>query len=332
MADPAPIPPNARVLITGAGGFVGKHLCAALEAAAPACTILAGHHLSDRIDRSHSGREAVRLDITDTAAVQIAIRQLRPTCVVHLAGISTVQQARADRRAAYDVNLYGTMNLAQAVLSEAPDARFLFIGTSEVYGGSFKTSSGPLDETSVLDPTNAYAASKAAADLLIGQMARDGLKAIRLRPFNHTGPGQGEQFVVPAFAAQIARIEAGLQDPIMQVGNLDAARDFLDVRDVVDAYVRLIALPDGAFEPGIALNLASGVPRRISDVLEGLRQLSRIPIAVRPDPDRMRPNDTPFAIGDADKARRLLGWAPKVPWETTLADCLDDWRRTLAER
>jgi GDP-4-dehydro-6-deoxy-D-mannose reductase len=148
-----------------------------------------------------------------------------------------------------------------------------------------------------------------------------------MRPFNHTGPGQSTAFVVPAFAAQIARIEAGLQAPVLKVGNLDALRDFLDVRDVADAYVRALFQPDLA--SGTILNVASGVPRRIGDALEGLRALARCEIKVEPDPARMRPNDTPLAIGDAARARALLGWAPAIAWETTLADTLDFWREAV---
>jgi GDP-4-dehydro-6-deoxy-D-mannose reductase len=274
------------------------------------------------------GCESLDLDITDAAQVRAAIRSVRPSAVVHLAAVAALQEARLDPERTFRINLSGTLNIAAAVMQEAPDARFLFISTSEIYGGTFKTRCDALDETALLDPTNPYAASKAAADLLIGQMARDGLRSVRLRPFNHTGPGQSTAFVVPAFAAQVARIEAGLQPPVLQVGNLDALRDFLDVRDVVDAYVRAIFVPDLA--GGQILNIASGVPRRIGDALDGLRALARREIRIEPDLARMRPNDTPLAIGDAARARAILGWAPGIAWETTLADTLAFWRETVA--
>lgn len=162
---------------------------------------------------------------------------------------------------------------------------------------------------------------------MIGQMARDGLKAIRVRPFNHTGPGQTERFAIPAFAAQIARIEAGVQEPVIRVGNLDARRDFLDVRDVVDAYLRLALSPD-PFEPGLVLNLASGTARRIGDVLDELLSLARVSIRLETDPSRLRANDTPFAIGDASRIRELIGWKNRTPWSATLADVLAFWRGT----
>ena len=332
-----------RILVTGAGGFVGGHLIRALSSRGGDIRIVAGRHAGAQGlagmqglagaqglagPDPAAGCESVDLDITDTAQVRAAIRAVRPTALVHLAAVAALQEARLDPERTFRINLTGTMNLAAAVMQEAPEARFLFVGTSEVYGGTFRTRTTALDETALLDPTNPYAASKAAADLLIGQMARDGLRSVRLRPFNHTGPGQSTAFVVPAFAAQVARIEAGLQPPVLQVGNLDALRDFLDVRDVVDAYVRAIFAPDLA--RGQVLNIASGVPQRIGDALDGLRALARCEIRIEPDPARMRPNDTPLAIGDATRARAALGWAPGIAWETTLADTLDFWRENVA--
>jgi GDP-4-dehydro-6-deoxy-D-mannose reductase len=156
-------------------------------------------------------------------------------------------------------------------------------------------------------------------------MAHDGLNAVRFRPFNHTAPGQSDQFVVPAFAAQIARIEKGLQEPVVRVGNLDAQRDFLDARDVVEAYVAAL-FTHGSLAPGTIVNLASGVPRRIGDILERLLLGAKAAIRVEPDPALIRANDTPRAIGDAARARALLGWLPAIPWDRTLVDVLNDQR------
>ncbi|WP_250645688.1 GDP-mannose 4,6-dehydratase [Methylobacterium durans] len=186
----------------------------------------------------------------------------------------------------------------------------------------------PLDETALLDPTSTYAASKAAADLMIGQMVRDGLRAIRFCPFNHTGPGQTEAFVTPAFAAQIARIEAAQQPPVVRVGNLEALRDFLDVRDVVEAYVQGIVRPN--LPSGAIYNIASGVPRRIADILYSLLAQARVAITVEADAARMRPNDTPLAIGSSSRAAVDLGWRPRITWEATLADTLAYWRSKIA--
>ncbi len=324
MAEPLP-DPSSRILVTGAEGFVGRFLVAAIGArfGAAAEVFEASRH-------PEPGRPSIALDVTDIGQVRAAVSEVRPTAVVHLAAVSAVPLARAKPDHAWAVNLHGTLNLARAVLDLAPRARFLYVSTSEVYGGTFRARGIPLGEDAPLDPANTYAATKAAADLAVGQLARDGLSAMRFRPFNHTGPGQGEDFVIPAFAAQVARIERGLQPPTLDVGNLDAIRDFLDVRDVVDAYVRALALDDAAWKAGAVVNLCSGMPRRIRDALDGLLAAARLPIEVRSDPARLRPNDTPIALGDARFAADLLGWQPQIAWETTLADVLDHWRVRVA--
>jgi nucleoside-diphosphate-sugar epimerase len=188
-----------------------------------------------------------------------------------------------------------------------------------------------VTEDAPLAPLNVYGATKAAADLALGSMAVRGLRVVRLRSFNHIGPGQSAQFVVAAFARQIARIGAGLQPPLLRVGNLDASRDFLDVRDVCRGYVACIARRD-ALAPGTILNLASGQPRRIADVLRELQAMAGIEVEVQVDQSRVRESDLPVACGDASRARRMLGWAPTTPWTTTLRDVLEDWRgRVISE-
>lgn len=312
-----------RILITGGGGFVGHWLLRALvPQLAPADrVILAGPEASAPASRL----EAVQLDIADALAVDAAVAAVRPTHILHMAAIANVQAARADRKRTWDVNFGGTYALAEATLRHASEARFVFVSTSEVYGDQFNLAGKALDETARLEPTNPYAASKAAADLLVGQLARDGLKASRIRPFNHTGPRQNSQFVIPAFAAQVAAIERGLQPPLIKVGNLEAQRDFLDVRDVVRAYVDILLGPM-ALEPGLVLNLASGTPRRIGDVLDALLAMATVEIKVSRDPSRMRPSDTPVAVGDASRAAERLGWKPLVAWNETLTDVLAWWR------
>lgn len=323
QADPS------RILVTGSEGFVGRWLLQALaDRLAPGSRIL-------RTTRRSGGRtgaaalpgdEAV-LDITDRDAVRHHVGAFRPTGIVHLAAVASIGDARRDTRGAWEINLTGTLHLAEAVRDEAPEARFVFAGTSEAYGGSFARRSGPVDEDTPLDPANTYAASKAAADLLLGQMARDGLRSVRMRPFNHTGPGQSDSYVIPAFASQIARIEAGLQPAVLRVGNLGAIRDFLDVRDVVDGYVRALLAPD--LPAGTVLNLASGVPRRIGDVLQALVAASGAAVRIEPDPARMRPSEIPVAIGSGARAAALLGWAPQIPFDRTLRDVLDGCRASL---
>ncbi len=192
------------------------------------------------------------------------------------------------------------------------------------YGTSFR-SGVPLNEHAPLAPTNIYSATKAAADLALGAMAQDGLPVIRLRLFNHTGRGQSDVFALPAFARQIALIEAGEQEPVMRVGNLDARRDFLDVHDACTAYVACLQHAQ-LLPPATLLNIASGVPRRIGDVLDALLKRAGLQVEIRIDSARLRPSDTPLAIGDAALARSLLGWAPTISWDQTIAELLADAR------
>lgn len=322
-------PASSRVLVTGADGFVGRWLVRALRTRLPDARIFAA---SNSDQRAGGGAEALRLDVTNPNQVAATVLRAEPTCVVHLAAVSALAEARKETLRTWQVNLQGTLYLAEAVLRHAADARFIYAGTSEVYGATFNARGGkPLDETALLDPTNPYAASKAAADLLIGQMAKDGLEAVRFRAFNHTGPEQTEQFAIPAFAAQIARIEHGLQDPVLQVGNLEARRDFLDVRDVVDAYVKAILAGRGSLR-GELLNLASGIPRRIGDILDELISRTTVRIGVASEPMRMRPNDTPVAVGNAERARAVLDWRPSTPWGRTVDDILDFWRLEVSRQ
>lgn len=311
-----------RVLVTGAGGFVGTWLLARLGEVLPAGATVVP------VTSAAAETDAVVVDIIDAAAVDDLVRTQRPTAIVHLAAISSPVEARQSAHRAWAVNFQGTMNLAESVLRHAPEARFLFAGSSEAYGASFNAAGGILDESAALNPLNVYAATKAAADLLLGQMAEDGLQAVRFRPFNHTGPGQSDRFVVPAFAAQIAAIERGEREPVMRVGNLEAKRDFLDVRDVVAAYALAITAP--SLPRGLILNLASGQPRRIGDVLDTLLGMSAARIAVVLDPALMRPSDIPLTGGSRQRAEQLLGWHPAVDWQTTLSDVLDTCRRAKA--
>jgi GDP-4-dehydro-6-deoxy-D-mannose reductase len=298
---------SGRILITGAAGFVGQHLMPILHQALPKAEIITS-----------------RFDVTDADSVKIAVEQIRPDAVLHLAAIAGVGSARQNPDAAWQVNLFGTLNLARAVLALVPACTLLFASTADAYGASFQTGH-PLDETAALAPLNTYSATKAAADLTLGAMASEGLRAIRLRPFNHTGPGQTDDFVVPSFARQVARIQAGLQEPIIHTGALDPVRDFLDVRDVCAAYAACIAHAD-ALTPGLIMNIASGQSRRIGDVLQVLLDLAGVQSEIRIDIARLRPTDIGRAVGNAGLAGRLLGWAPQIPWDQTLREVLADWQ------
>lgn len=315
-----------RVLVTGATGFVGPYLISRLrEMLGQDATIVA---TARRRDASASDGSLVNLDVTDDDAVDRVVAEVDPTHVIHMAAITSFSNANADTKTTWQVNTFGTLAVAEAILRRAPHCVLIFAGSGLVYGASAKAGR-TLDEATLLAPNSDYAATKAAADLALGALAVRGLRTIRLRLFNHTGPGQTEDFVVPSFAAQIARIEVGLQPQVMRVGNMDAARDFLDVRDVANAYA-LTVVRSPELSSGITLNIASGTPRTIRSVLDKLLALSRVPIAVEIDPSRLRPNDTPFYVGNASAAGRLLGWQPHCAFGDTLTDVLEYWRRQVA--
>ena len=299
--------PARAILVTGSDGFVGGHLLARLATDFPDATL-----------------HAAAFDVTDVSAIDEAVARLRPDACIHLAAIAAIGEARDAPEHAWAVNLGGTLSLARALRRHVPDATLLYVSSADAYGSSFALGH-PLDELAPLAPMNTYGATKAAADLALGAMAQDGLRVLRLRPFNHTGSGQSEAFVVAAFARQVARIAAGRQPPVLNVGTLDARRDFLDVRDVAAAYSLCLARAD-TLAPGTILNVASGEGRRIGDILDALLALPGVHATIEVEPARLRRAEIPLACGNAGLARTALGWAPAIPWETTLRDVLQDWR------
>jgi GDP-4-dehydro-6-deoxy-D-mannose reductase len=303
-----------RIFVTGAEGFVGGHLLPVLRETFADAEIL--------------GLDATRLDITDREAAFAFMAAWRPDACIHLAGIAAIGAAGADPARAWAVNFFGPINIAEAILAHAPACRMMFVSSAEVYGGSFR-SGAALDESAALNPMNLYAATKAAAEMALCAQAAAGLRLLRLRPFNHTGAGQTAAFVVPAFAAQIARIEAGAQPPVIHVGALTPERDFLDVRDVCAAYAAALArfdqLPNNA-----VLNIASGRPVRIAEILRRLLALSDQRIEIREDPARIRPVEIPLAYGDASLAARLLDWRPRHRLDETLSAVLASLRHGRA--
>lgn len=312
-----------RILVTGASGFVGGHLLGALRSAFPGAVLLA----ATRGKAVDSWDEAITLDLGDAGSCSTAVRAARPDAVVHLAALAETAASFRDPLRTWRVNLLGTLALAEAVLVEAREAVFVLASSAEVYGLSFQDGRA-LAEDGALRPANPYAASKAAADLAIGEMALRGLRAIRLRPFNHTGAGQSDGFVVSAFAKQVALIAAGRQDPVLRVGALDRWRDFLDVADVCAGYAAVLRRAD-TLAPGAVFNLASGAPRHVGGIVDELIRMAGIAPRIEQDSARLRPTDVVRTEGDSRAAREVLGWQPRVPWERTLATVLADWQRRV---
>lgn len=315
-----------RILVTGANGFVGRHCLPALRERFPHARLIAALRAQDGVcDHADS---TISIELTAPESLEDLIRDARPDAVLHLAAQASVPAAFTDPLASWRINLLGTVGLAEAVLRHAPEALFIHASTAEVYGLSFRSGIA-LNETAPHAPANPYAASKAAADVALGEMALRGLRVLRIRPFNQVGVGQTEAFVVPAFARQVALIEAGRQDPVIRTGALDRWRDMLDVRDAAAGYVA--ALEHGvALPPGTAINLASGTPRRVGDILADLIALAGLNVRIETDPGRLRPTDVAATQGDATLAHNLLNWQPRIPWEVSLADVLRDWRARVA--
>jgi GDP-4-dehydro-6-deoxy-D-mannose reductase len=297
-----------RVLVTGASGFVGRHLVPHLRAR--------GHEIV---------AADVELDATDAPAVAAFIARTAPDAIVHLAGVSSVAISQKDPGLAFRVNYLGAHALLEATARHAPRARVLLVGTGEVYG-SAAAGAPAFTEAAPMRPGSPYARSKAAADLLGASYHEQGLEVLRLRPFNHTGPGQSDVFVASSFARQLVEIERGTRADTIEVGNLDSVRDFLDVSDVIEAYARLL-------EPGppaAVYNVASGRGVSAGALLECLSALAGLAPRIRVDSARFRPTDQ--SVGDASRLRAATGWAPKVPLEVTLEHLLSHWREELGAR
>jgi len=310
-----------RVLITGVAGFVGRHLAAQL--------------LNDDSTEvwgiARAGREIegldprIRLvvaDLQDRERVDQALAGARPDAIYHLAGLSSVAKSLADPLPLLVNNIVGQVQLLESCARITPEARILVVGSAEEYGLT-EPDELPIRETKPLRPISPYAVSKVTQDMLGHQYGvTRGLRIVRVRPFVHTGPGQSSTFVTPAFARQIAEMEAGLREPRMRVGFLDGQRDFTDVRDMTRAYRLLIQR--GA--PGEVYNIGTGVPRTIRSILDGLLALSTARPTVEVDPTLIRPLEVPVQYPDCSKLYTATGWRPTIPFEQTLRDVLDDWR------
>jgi len=317
-----------RVLITGITGFAGSHLADYLLAEHPEVEIFGTRRWRSRLENIEhlEGRiELSECDLRDPSAVRTVLKETEPDQIFHLAAQSFVPASWRAPAETLTTNIVSQTNIFEAVRSLDQDPLIQIAGSSEEYG-LVHPDEVPIKESNPLRPLSPYAVSKVSQDLLAFQYFRSyGLRTIRTRGFNHTGPRRGEVFVTSNFAKQIASIEAGNQDPIIRVGNLNAQRDFTDVRDTVRAY--WLALEKG--RPGEVYNIASGTAVTIQELLDGLLELSEAKVEIEIDPERLRPSDVEILIGDYSKFNADTGWEPRIPLAQTLRDLLDYWRQRV---
>jgi GDP-4-dehydro-6-deoxy-D-mannose reductase len=299
------------IVITGATGFVGAHLTRRLQQPSSDSAVLDIH-----------GWSSQTVNLLDAARVDDAVERVRPRQVYHLAGASHVGESWQRSTEHLEIHVRGTHHLLDAVRRHAPECRVIIVSSGLVY----RPQAEPLTESAPIGPSSPYALSKVAEEqVAFHAAAQDGLDVIVARPFNHIGPGQSDRFAPPNFAKQIAEIEAGAE-PTITIGNLDTRRDFTDVRDVVNAYVAMMA--HGA--TGRIYNVCSGVATPIRAILDTLVGMARVAVRLETDSTRLRPNDVPYMAGSAARLTAETGWRPEIPLHDTLADTLDDWRRRVA--
>jgi len=303
-------------LVTGATGFAGSHLVDHLLEREP--SVAAWAHLRDRESHAASDNRILwnSVDLLDRRGVAQALADLRPSAVYHCGGIAHVGESWSQPVRALSVNVLGTHHVLEGVRDAGLDCPVLVTGSALVY----RPSTGLLGEEDSIGPSDPYGVSKLAQEMLATRATH--APVFIVRPFNHAGPRQSPTYVTSSFARQIAEIEAGRREPVLRVGNLDSRRDITDVRDTVRAY-RLL-LDRG--KPGRPYNVCSGQAYCIRDLLEALMRVSRTPIRVEVDADRLRPSDNPVIAGDRTRISTETGWEPRIPIDRTLEDLLDYWR------
>jgi GDP-4-dehydro-6-deoxy-D-mannose reductase len=315
-----------RALITGINGFAGSHLADFLLTQ-PDIQVFGGV-FGDRENIVHlEGRVTfIKGDLTDSRFAESLLAQAQPDRIYHLAGQAFPPSSWQDPWATIEVNLCAEVNLLDSAARSKSTARILVIGSMEEYGRA-DPQALPVTEETPFRPDSPYGVSKIAQDFLgLQYFLSHNLHVVRVRPSNHIGPRQNEQFVTANFAKQIAEVEAGMREPVLRVGNLTAARDFTDVRDMIRAY--FLALERGT--PGDVYNIGSGRAWAIQHVLDLLLQQSRVAIRVEQDPARLRPSDTPIMYCSAAKFRAQTGWQPTIRLEQSLRDILEYWRKKVA--
>ena len=316
-----------RVLITGVTGFAGSHLCDLLltKEDVEIFGVKRWRSQTENIEHLHSKITLLEGDIRDSTSMREILKEVRPDRIFHLAAQSFVLTSWKLPMEVLETNIMGQLNLLEGVRSLGLDPLIHIAGSSEEYG-LVQPEDLPLKEETPLRPLSPYGVSKVVQDLLGFQYFKSyGMRIIRTRGFNHTGPRRGSVFVTSDFAHQISLIEKKRIKPVIRVGNLEAVRDFTDVRDMMRGY--WLALEKG--EPGEVYNIASGKGIKIREVLDCLLKLSGVEVKIEEDPEKMRPSDVPILIGDSHKFREKSGWRPEIPFEKTLRDILDYWRERI---
>ena len=319
-----------KVLITGITGFAGSHLAEYVLQEKPGVDVYGIIRWRSRMDNILHIQDKVKLceaDLRDASSVMDILNQVKPDYIFHLAAQSFVPTSWQAPSETITTNIIGQVNIFEAVRHLKIDPRIQLACSSEEYGMVYPNEL-PIKETNPLRPLSPYAVSKVGQDLLGYQYFKSyGMKVIRTRGFNHTGPRRGEVFVTSNFAKQIAEAELTKREPVIYVGNLEAKRDFTDVRDMVRGY--WLAVEKG--EAGEVYNIASGKAYAIGEVLSMLLGLTKIKMEIKVHPDRMRPSDVPVLLGDNTKFMQATNWSPSIPLQKTLQDLLDCWRAKLSK-
>jgi GDP-4-dehydro-6-deoxy-D-mannose reductase len=320
-----------RALITGITGFAGSHLAEYILAEQPGVEVFGTFRWRSRMDNVEHLDGRIRLveaDLRDYTSVHRAVEISRPDVIFHLAAQSFVPSSWNAPSDTIVTNVTGQTNLFEAIRALKLDPVVQIACSSEQYG-LVHPEETPIKETNPLRPLSPYAVSKVAQDYLGYQYFQSyGLRSVRTRGFNHTGPRRGQVFVTSNFCSQVAAIELGLQEPVIRVGNMEAIRDFTDVRDMVRAYWLAVTKA----KPGEVYNIATGHGIHIREMLDLVLSFSRVEVKTEVDPSRLRPSDVEILIGDSSKFRGDTGWEPRIPFEQTVRDLLDYWRKVLAAR
>ncbi|HVE80877.1 MAG TPA: GDP-mannose 4,6-dehydratase [Candidatus Dormibacteraeota bacterium] len=304
-----------NVLITGAAGFVGRHLI----------SLIGSKETTYGATLSEEGPGLLPVDLLDYNQVKRAINKINPDVIYHLAAYSSPALSFKEPAKAIDDSLHMQINIFEACLELKLKPTILVVSTGHIYGNA-PADKLPLAEDAPVDLTTPYAVAKFSQEGLSNYYRHRGINSIISRAFNHTGPGQQPGFLVPDLACQIARLESK-GGGVLKVGNLDSKRDFTDVRDIVRAYELLIKKG----KPGEIYNVCSGRGLSGQEILDGLLKHTTIDIRVEQDPERMRPSDMPINYGDSSKVKNITGWEPIIPLEQTLADVMNDWRERIKQ-